>query len=201
VNLDIVDLGASSLNDANVPVAQCQGAPVDDGEAPDYGEVPLMCTLGLAARPAPAGGGNAQGVVLDGVPGFGAVCVGAFDPRTADTYKSLGPGETAVFSTGGGFDSRLLLKDQSASLIVGKDCVIGIDRKAQKISITGFGATVQLSAASGIVLAQGGASIVIKGGTIALLGNVVLGGRQPLAPVLSGTPVTPTPTPGVFIGG
>lgn len=201
MNVDVVDLGSSSLDQANIPVVQCQGAPVDEDESPDYGEVPMLCTLGFAARPAAAtDSGNAQGVVIDGVPGFGAVCIGAIDARSAETYKKLGPGESAAFSTGAGFDSRLLLKDQSASIIVGNDCVIGIDRKAKKISITGFGATIQVSESNGITLAQGGAAIIIKGGTISLLGTVVLGGRSPGTPVLSGSPATPTPTPGVFVG-
>jgi uncharacterized protein (DUF2345 family) len=84
-------------------------------------------------------------------------------------------------------------------MMVGDDCVIAINRRDKKIAITGFGATIELSE-SGIVLAEGGAAIVIKGGTISLIGNVVLGGMKPSAPVLSGTPLSPLPSPGVFVG-
>jgi hypothetical protein len=198
--ISVVDLGSSSLNSSNVVEAQCQGTPVTDEAAPDFGKVPLMFGLGFAARPAPANNqGNAQGVVLDDVAGFEAVCVGAFDPRSTQVYQNLAEGDTAVFATGEGFDSQLLCKDQVAALMVGDDCVIAINRRDKKIAVTGFGATIELSE-SGIVLAEGGAAIVIKGGTISLIGNVVLGGMTPSAPVLSGTPLSPLPSPGVFVG-
>jgi hypothetical protein len=198
--ISVVDLGSSSLNSSNVVEAQCQGAPVTDDAAPDFGKVPLMFGLGFAARPAPANDqGNAQGVVLDDVAGFEAVCVGSFDPRSAQVYQNLAEGDTAVFATGEGFDSQVLFKKQMAAMIVGDDCVIAIDRENKKIAVTGFGATIELSE-SGIVLAEGGAAIVIKGGTISLIGNVVLGGITPSAPVLSGTPLSPLPSPGVFVG-
>lgn len=202
--IDVVDLGSSSLHETtNAVTAQCKGAEVQPGREPDYGDVPLMCGLGLAARPAPADeNGAAQGVVVDNVPGFEAVCIGAFDARAADSYKRLGPGETAVFSTGAGFDSRILLKDQSASIIVGNDCTIVVDRKERKTSIACGGQLLELSR-DGIRMAGGGAQIAMSGGTISLVGQVVLGGALPAGPVLGGTvaaPAVPTPIAGVFWG-
>lgn len=202
MSFDIVDMGASELSSDNVVVAQCQGSQVDDDEAPDYGEVPVMFGLGFAARPAPADeDGNAQGIVATSVPGFEAVCVGAFDPRSTETYKELGPGETAVFATGKEYNSRLLCKDQQIAMVVGDDTIIAIDRRGSKIAISGFGATIELSRQGGIVLAQGGAAIIMRGGTISLVGNVVLGGLTPSAPVMAVSPAgAPVPAPGVFVG-
>lgn len=200
---DVVDLGASSLSPTtNAVIASCKGSSLDDsGDAPDYGNVTIACGLGIAARPAPADSdGSAQGFILDDVPGQQGVCVGAFDPRCADTYKRLGPGETAVFSTGKGYDSRLLCKDQAIALVVGDDTVVNVDRKNEKTSIACGGQLVEVSKENGILLRGGGCEIHLSGGTVAISGNVVLGGKTPVTPLLGGTPVTPVPAPGVFYG-
>jgi hypothetical protein len=200
---DIVDIGAASLDpETGMVVAQCKGAEVEGGEAPDYGALNLMFGLGFAAVPAPANeNGNAQAVLLDDCPGQDGVCVGAVDSRTTQTYYELGPGETAVFSTGEGFDSRILFKDQLVAIVVSDDVAIVIDRKNKKITTAAFGMVDEMSDANGRVMTDetGKASIQLKNGVISLTGTVVLGGRTPTSPV--GLPGAPSlPAPGVFVG-
>jgi len=201
---DIVDLGASALNPTtNAVTASCKGAEVDGDstDAPDFADLTLACALGVAARPAPADeNGSAQGLILDDIPGQMGVVVGGFDPRTADTYKELGPGETALFATGDGYDARVLCKDQVVSIIVGNDTVFSIDRKERKASLAVAGQLVEVSRDNGILLVGDGASIQIKGGTIALRGTVILGGGTPSAPMAQYVAGSPQAAPGVFLG-
>lgn len=207
---DLVELGAAKLDQrTGMVTAQCKGSSVEGGEAPDYGDVNLLFALGFASVPGPADdNGAAQGVLLDDAPGQDGVCVGAVDSRTTQTYYELGPGETAVFSTGKGFDSRILLKDGLVAITVGDDVVMVVDRKNKKVTTAAFGMVHDMSDANGHVLTDetGKASIQLKNGTIALTGNVVLGGRTPTMPfAASPGPVTGTvgatvPTQGVFWG-
>jgi hypothetical protein len=200
---DIVDIGAASLDpETGMVVAQCKGAEVEGGEAPDYGALNLMFGLGFAAVPAPSNeNGNAQAVLLDDCPGQDGVCVGAVDSRTTQTYYELGPGETAVFATGEGFDARILFKDGLVSIVVDDDIVFMMDRKSKKVITNAFGMVHEMSAANGHTLTDetGSASIQLKKGVIALTGTIVMGGRVIASPI--GLPGAPSlPAPGVFYG-
>jgi hypothetical protein len=209
----LVDLGSAKLNPTTGMVtAQCKGTEREDGQAEDFGDVNMAMCLGFAAVPAPADGdGNAQGFILDDVPGQDGVCVGATDARSTKSYAELGPGETAMFATGKDFDSRVFCKDQLVAIVVGKDCTIVVDRKAKKIALSSnCGGYVEISESNGVTLAApgGGASIQLKGSVISLVGTVVLGGRDPSipmcaspTPVAGSVPGTATiPTAGVFWG-
>jgi hypothetical protein len=207
----LVDLGSAKLNPTTGMVtAQCKGTEREDGQSEDFGDVNLAMCLGFAAMPAPADGdGNAQGFVLDDVPGQDGVCVGAADARSTKSYAELGPGETVMFSTGKSYDSRVFCKDQLVAIVVGKDTTIIVDRREKKIAISSnCGGYIEISEANGITLAApgGGASIMLKGSTISLLGTVVLGGLMPSIPMCaSPTPVvgvtgSTVPTAGVFWG-
>jgi hypothetical protein len=200
---DLVDIGSAKLNDnTGMVTAQCKGVEHADGQSPDYGDVNLCFALGFAAVPAPANeNGSAQGLVLDDVPGQDGVCIGAVDSRTTQTYYELKSGETAVFSTGEGFDSRILFKDGLVAIVVDDDKTIIIDRKNKKTQIVGHGCLWEQSEANGTVLTDetGAASIQLKDGKVMLIGTVVQGGRVPMSPM--GLPGTPSlPAPGVFYG-
>lgn len=201
---DLVDLGASGLDETNNSVwVQCKGAPVSEDEAPDYGKTPYLPCLGVAARPAPAtDAGNAQAVVVD-VAGFNGVCIGAHDPRAAKVFGKIGPGETALFSTGDGFDSQVLCKDQLLAMVVGNDMVTVMDRKKKQIAWAVGGYAGNVSEENGWLFLDksGSAGIQIKNGCVYVFGQVVLGGRTASVPVHMGASAGPgAPAAGVFIG-
>ena len=207
---DLVDLGSAKLDpNTGMVTAQCKGVEHAEGEAPDYGDVNLAFALGFAAVPAPANeNGKAQGILLDDVPGQDGVCVGAVDSRTTQTYYELKYGETAVFSTGEGFDSRILFKDGIVAIVVDDDLMITVNRKKKVTQIVGHGCLWEQSATNGTTLTDetGAASIQLKGGKVMLTGMVMVGGRIPVAPLCaSPTPVvgvtgSTVPTAGVFWG-
>lgn len=202
--MDLADIGGSSLDKrTNTLLVQCKSAPMgeDENDAPQLGDAPILGALGVTARPWPKDArGTAQGVVAQ-VPGSNGAVIAARDTRSAAVVAQLAPGETCLHSTGKDFDSRFFCKDQHAAIVVGDDTVISVDRKNKKISITGFGASFQISEHSGICMAQGGAMIQVKDGIISLMGKIVLGGRNPLAPMAAIVNGAPAPAPGVFLGG
>ncbi len=181
--LDLVDLAASGLDQkTNAVWVQCKGAPVSEDEAPDFGRAPFMQALGVSSRPAPANEkGNAQGIMAVGVCGYDGVCVGAHDNRCSKVFGEIKPGETALHATGENFDSRVLCKDQLVAIVVGDDMVFVVDRKKKQIVMNCPGGTLQLGGGNGVLLMDetGKASLQLKGGVAMLLGNVVLGGRNP----------------------
>jgi hypothetical protein len=202
--LDLVDLAASGLDEkTNAIWVQCKGAPVSDEDAPDFGRAPFMQALGVSSRPAPATDkGNAQGVMAVGVCGYDGVCIGAHDNRCSSVFGEIKAGETAVHATGENFDSRILLKDQVIALICGNDMILTVDRKNGQIAMNCPGGTFKLSK-DGVFMTDetGTAGIQIKGGSVFITGQVVLGGRVPSVPVHMGVSAGPgAPAVGVFIG-
>jgi hypothetical protein len=124
--------------------------------------------------------GNAQGLVEEGVPGHNGVITNMRDARAAGVVQELGPGETAIHSTGPDFDSLVLLKKQIAAIMVGDDCAIILDRENQKFAVSCFGMHFEMSPANGITLTTGqGATIQLFGPIASVMGQVVLGGRVP----------------------
>jgi hypothetical protein len=141
------------------------------------------------------------------VPGHNGVITSIRDARAAGIVQELGPGETAIHSTGPDFDSLVLLKKQLAAVMVGDDCAIVMDRENKRFTVSCFGLHFEMSEANGIVLStDGGAMLQLHGAVANLMGQVVLGGRTPLGPLCwSPTPVvgvtgSTAPTFGVFIG-
>jgi hypothetical protein len=199
----IVDIGAANLNPkTGMVTAQCKGVERDDGKAEDFGDTNMAFALGFAAVPAPADDdGNAQGFVLDDVPGQDGVCVGGVDERTTESYAELGPGETVMFATGKKYDSRVFCKDQMVAIIVGDDAAVVVDRKAKKTTVTSNGCHWEQSEANGILFRAEGAEIQLKAGIVSIKGTIVLGGSVPVQPLIMGvTGITGVPTPGVFYG-
>ena len=210
---DVCELGAARLDDETGALfVQCKGAPVsEDGTAPDFGETPMMCALGLTALPYQATEeGSAEGIVADDVPGMDGAVVAARDIRTAKVIGNGEGGDTFLHSTGPEQASQVMLKEKKRQAVLrtkdtrGKDMVVVLDGKNDKVQIAALGAIIEITRENGTVLTSetGGASIQLKGDLAIITGTVVLGGRKPVAPVHSGVGAgaTSIPTPGVFIG-
>ena len=201
---DLLDIGAASLDSkTNALLVQAKSTQVgkDSDDAPDVGDAPMMCALGVTAMPYPADAmGSAQGIKTD-VPGTNGIITAARDTRTADVTAALGVGETCVHSTGPGFDSRLFLKEKLAAIVVSDSMSIVVDEKNKKITISCFGAHIEASKDGGCYMSSGGAMIQVKDGVCTITGQVVLGGRNPIQPLLMGpSGVAGVPVPGVFAG-
>lgn len=210
---EIVDIGAASRDPkTNEILVQAKGSQVGESpeDAPALDAAPLFGALGLFAIPWRADGrGNAQGLKQE-VPGHNGAVTNIRDARSAGVVEELSEGETAIGSTGPGFDSRVFLKKQLAAIMVGDDVALVLDRENQRNTLTAYGLHIEQSAANGIVLTTGGATVQIKDGVIILSGQIMLGGRSPIAQVMGcaapGVGVTGTvgagvPIPGVFFGG
>jgi hypothetical protein len=177
----------------------------------DLGEMPLMFGLGLTALPAaPDENGQAEGVAIEGVGGFNACAVGGRDTRCADVAGKIKPGETCVHNTGGTPETRAraLFKENCASIIVGSDLVLMLDRKNSKIQITGFGHIFEMSTAQGIVMgAKGGkngiqlkedGSVTIWG-TSVNLGGMTTPGTSATSVIMGPSGMAGVPAPNVYI--
>lgn len=207
--LDIAPLGASELRNgvlvvqSKVPIDA--GTPEDGPE--DYGQIDVISSLGVTARPAPANeNGAAEGVVADGIGGVEGVLLGARDRRSiAKVLGELGPGETCLHSTGEDFDSRIFCKDQSVAIVVGDDLAFVLDRKNKKVSLAAFGHMFELSEENGVSLydKSGTCGIHMENGEGHLMGNWTLGGKQGSAvtTLVVGTPgVGQAPAIGITYG-
>lgn len=180
--MELVDLGASRLDEnSGVVIAEAKGAPIDEDDAPGYNSSPLMACPGVAHRPAPANEkGAAQGIAAQ-VAGLDGVIIAGHDPRAAKIYGEIKDGETAVFTTGDGYDARVLCKDQMVAVIVGDDYVFQIDRKKKQIVLNTPGGDIRISEKSGVSITDGdGATIQLYKGVNALSGQCILGGRKPV---------------------
>jgi hypothetical protein len=205
MSITICEMGASELDPStNSLLVQCKSAPLseDTGDAEDFGEVPYMAALGHAARPFPANAdGAAEALVAQDVPGVDAAVVGGRDTRAGEVYGQIGPGETAGYATGPGFDARTLWKKRQVATIVGDDIVVNIDGNERKIQATLDGLMLELNGRKGeITLTNGSATFQIVGDQIILRGTVMLG-ANPILPVHIGPGAGPTSIPstgGVF---
>lgn len=184
--LESVELSASGLSESGVPWATAKGPPVGEGDdAPDYGKTPVAFGLGIAARPYRKNEkGFAVGFVAEAT-GYDGILVGGFDSRSAATYGNLKEGETALFATGEDYDSRVLLGDRLASIIVSDDIIIQLDGKKKQVVINTPGGSIKASKKDGVVLVDetGKGMIQIKGGNVSIPCGVVLGGRNPVGMV------------------
>jgi len=207
---DVCELGTARLDDETGTLfVQCKGAAVaEDGTAPDFGEVPFMCALGVTSRPYPkTEEGAAEGILADDVPGMDAALIGARDIRTAGIVGNLADGDTVLHSTGPQQAAQVLCKEKRRQTVMrskderGKDIVVSIDGKGEQIMIAGFGFAIEMSRTNGIVLGDGPAALQIKDGVISMTGTIVLGGRVQTLPVLAGlSGPAGAATPGVFVG-
>lgn len=217
---DLLDIGSARLDaKTNTVLVQAKSAQIGNtpDDAPGFDAAPVFGALGITAVPWPKDErGNAQATGDESIPGHNVVITSIRDARAAGVVQDLGPGETAIHSTGPDFDSLVLLKKQLAAIMVGDDCAVVMDRENKCFSISCFGHHLEISAANGIVATTGqGATIQLAGRIASIMGQVVLGGRIPTfqIPYLSvpgGVPLVGTPGPqgaqiglpamGVFIG-
>lgn len=190
---DVCTMGAATLNaETNVLTVELSNESGLDGDNEPLGTAPMMSCLGVTALPAgPSGTGHADAVVMRPCGPYVAGIIGGSDTRSADVIGQLKPGETAVHNTGGSAAkrSRAFFKEDCASIIVGNDLVLMLDRKNSKITITGFGSIFEMSAAQGItMMTKGGKAAIhiMENGTIDIMAPTInLGGAS-----LPATPAT-----------
>lgn len=186
--IDVALLGVTSLNQVSNLITVEAAVPITDDvdDVERFGAVDYFNALGVTARPAPPNGdGAAEGVVLRNVGGRNGVVVGGRDARTGQVVAELGPGETALHSTGEDFDSRVFCKDQLVSIVVGDDVIVSVDRKNKAIVIAGWGHSVEVSEDNGVLLTEstGQAFLSLKDGEAWLCGSKVKLGAGPFTGV------------------
>ena len=175
-----------------------------------YEETTVMSQLGVTAMPYPATpDGNSQMLVLTNISGANGVCVGGNDTRTAKIVGNLKPGDTVIHSTGPQQAAQLQLKEdkRQCALVTKndrkKDFGVFLDGNKNTATVTCPQAgTIHMTKDQGITMVDntGKASIQLVDGIVIILGQIVLGGRNPvgtMAGMVAGAPVV---TPGVFFG-
>ena len=179
-----------------------------EGRVEDYGEMPVSCALGVMASPAPSTeSGGPEWIFDTDVGGFPAAAVAGWDARCREVAGQLSPGDTCLHGTHLDTTKRAKFhcKENLASITVGNDVSITVDRGKKDISITAFGLKLEMSDTNGILLCgDGGAYIQIKGGSISIVGNVAFGNTNPATAgsvAVIGSSGTPVPSTSVFTNG
>lgn len=212
--IEPVALGASHLDDENVILVQAYSAD-DDAETEfieSWGEVKMVGLGCVTAMPYPKNdAGFAQGFLADNLEGIGIV-MNWRDPRVAQVYGQIQPGDAVFHGTGPNHQSQLRCQEQSVSIVVGNDCAVVVDRKNKKITITGFGHVFQITDdALAMAHKNGKHGINIAADYLHVFGPaVVLGGMvpNPALAIMTGpgtlntatAPIALVPAKGVFLG-
>lgn len=198
IDIDVVTAGAATRNDkTNVSTVEVLREAGLDGESEPLGNAPLFQCLGVTAMPAaPDDTGHADVVVLTPCGPYQSAIIGGTDTRCADVAGKLKAGETAIHNTGGtaATRSRAFFKENAASIIVGNDLVLMLDRKNSKITISGFGHMFEMSTVNGITLMTKGGKAAIHlqdNGTIDIMAPTIniggaLSASTPATAVLCG---------------
>ena len=198
---DWCELGAASVENG-VVLVRCKGGAIDeDGTAPDYGPVPMICALGVTTVPfPPTKEGAAEGKVSHDVPGLNACIDGARDTRTANIVGKLQPGDTCVHSTGPNQAAVLLLKETSRQAVLftktksGKAVMLLLDGDTEEIQLTHAGFVLKVEKNGDFsLLNASGAGIIAQGENVHFGGtpNLGAGGAPPGATLMCG--VVPSP--------
>lgn len=194
---DICILGASQLVDGVplwqgvIPVAN------DNDDVEPLGESEVFQALGVTSLPYPKDeNGYAEAVALRNVGGRNVVYVGARDTRTAKIVGNMKPGDTVIHSTGPRQAAQLQLKEEKQQAVLttkssaGKTMMVILDGKNDKVQITGLGAIIEIDKSGDVSIAnKGGASILLQGSDIHLLGNVKLPGMNPGMVLVQSLPI------------
>lgn len=206
--LDIAVLGASKVDpetgapkwQANVPLTD------DTVDVEALGELDVFQSLGIYALPyGKTEEGYAEGVFARSCGGRSAVCLGARDTRTSGITGNLQPGDTVMCSTGPQQAAQVRCSEKKRQVVLAtkdtrnKTVAFVLDGKNDKVQLAAFGHMLQFDRDTISITHKSGASLVLDAGMIALLAKIILGGKVPVAPVLSGAPPG-SPTPGVFVG-
>lgn len=217
--LDVIKLAASTLAKTGVALWQAL-RPITDDETDNepFGEIDVFQGLGLTSFPYPADkDGHAEGVIVTNCGNKNAVCVGARDTRTAKIVGNGKPGDTILHSTGPSQSAQVQLKEAKRQVVLAtknsndETQALLIDGKNEKFQIAVGGCMFEI-ADGGFTLtdASGRGTLIVRNGTINLVGKVVAGGLTPvpalsvmLGPVTGQVPPTPVPlvaAKGFFIG-
>lgn len=201
--LQLVELGAAKLDStSSVPVAHVQ-LDIGDGEVSDYGEVPMMQCLGVTSLPSAATDtGAAEGLLDENVGGLNGCVVGGRDARCASVASGLGPGGTALHSTGADNAKRSQVRciENLLALLVGNDSILSMDRGSDLFQIGFGGAIFEINAGKIRIVAKGGkAGIMIdESGSVSIFGiQIVLGGLSAPIPGVTNVLVGPAGMAGV----
>jgi hypothetical protein len=196
---DIISLGAAKTYEPNtgnysIPQASIRRVinPNDPSDVEDFGSLPIACALGVTALPAAADettGACAEGVLIENVGGMNGVVAAAWDVRCSEVAGQMSPGDTALHSTGGtaAKRSRVFCKEDSASIIVGNDMVLTLNRGGEEVTLAAWGNLIQITP-DAVKISQGTTALAwieIKGGAISLVGSVNVGGTAALPLVQS----------------
>jgi len=185
IDVAILELGALALRRG---VALWQGikrSGDSDEDIEPMGDGDVFQGLGLTSAPYPSdGNGKAEGIGLRGVGGRLLSWIGARDTRSAAIVGNLKPGDTVVHSTGPQQAAQIQLKEEKRQVAAvtkdasGKTMVVLLDGNSGKFQIVLNGMMIDMDPSNkSITLTNGAASILMQGGTIALDGNVILGGK------------------------
>lgn len=205
MKIDVVELDGSELQEG-VPVWKGItrfGPGPDDTESLGGGDV--MQALGIASRPYPADeNGRAEGIVARGVTGRSACYLGARDTRSATIVGNLRDGDTVLHSTGPQQAAQVQCKEDKRQVVMatkdpaGKTMVCMLDGTTNKFQVVLNGMILEMNGETKtITLSNGQASIIMQGSTIALDGDVILGGTipDPVNKIVCSPAVGPAPLP------
>jgi hypothetical protein len=178
-----VKLGASRLADSGAPVVTATSPITGDDDAEHFGEIDVFEALGHAAMPWPANDdGHAEGLVARDVGNMSACQIGARDNRAAKIYGKLGPGDTAMFSTGPEQAAQVLCKEKSRTVALltkdtaGKDIGFMLDGSKDRSQWFVKGAQIMLGDDGSILIKEkGGAGIHLKDGNLIFYGTPLMG--------------------------
>ena len=200
---DITELASSSVV-GGVPIWRCVNrlGPEPENVEP-VGEAEIFQALGVTSLPYPPDeNGKAEGVIMRGVAGRPATCVGARDTRSAAIVGNLKPGDTVLHSTGPSQAAQVQCKEVKRQVLMatkdpnGKTMIAMLDGKNNKFQLVLAGMIFEFNGnTKNISISNGQCQILMQGSTICLDGDVILGGK--VADPVNKVAICPTLTPGV----
>ncbi len=183
--IDIIEIGASAVK-RGVAVWQGFLSQSDDpADVEPVGEGDVFQGLGLSSMPYPAdANGRAEGIGIRGIGGRVLSWIGARDTRSATIVGNLKPGDTALHSTGPSQAAQFQCKEAKRQAVMttrredGKSMVVLLDGASGKLQINIPGIFIEADSNTGnISVTNGQSAILMQGRTIALDGDVILGGK------------------------
>lgn len=206
-DVEIVDLGASSLDPETAAERWQSTVPITDSEqdVEHFGELEVFQSLGISSLPFPRNDdGKAEAIVYRDIPGRSAVATGARDTRSK-IAAGLKPGDTCLHSTGPEEAAQVRCIEAKRMVAnVTKDSddetmAVILDGKGDKFQVLARGSLIQIEENGDITLTNGKASVLLQGQDIYLNGSVHLAGIPPgmvlMAGPPSGSPGGPTSVP------
>lgn len=205
MNIDIIKLGASMVRKG---VALWSGVSQIGPDSDDIEPLPdgdVYQGLGVTSLPFPSDdSGHAEGVCVRGAAGKDVAWIGARDTRSANIVGNLTPGDTTLHSTGPQQAAQVQCKEKKRQVLMatktsaGKTMMVMLDGTSNKIQFVLPGMMMEMDGGGkSFSITNGQASILMSGSTIALDGDVVLGGKvgDPVNKVMVSAAVIPAPLP------